>query len=154
GVELLLGQEIVESVAKSLRLNTPSQARPQIFARYSRKKRVFFVKIGDTGSNFQLNFIETSFGEQYQRLGGDSSDTIGCGEMLCGRSDLIFFPAGARQDFLERQSEDGAFGHGGEYFAFVPPRQCFEEGHATRVANGRTAGERVQDYAAANGGDR
>src|SRR5882757_3634387 len=62
-VELLLGDQGIEGGAKGFWPYALSKTRPQIFARYSRKERVFFMKLFDPRINFLLNLVETFLGE-------------------------------------------------------------------------------------------
>src|SRR6267154_2770550 len=153
-VELLLGDQGIEGGAKGFGTNALSKTRPQIFARYSRKERVFFVKLFYARINFLLNLVETFLGEEYERLRGDSYHATGSEEILCGGGNLICCPAGAGYDFFEVQSEESAFGHCCEDLGFVAALQRLEESYAASIAHSGAASERVEHYSTANGGYR
>ena len=147
---MLLRGQFSERGSERLRSNAPAYARPQVLAHYSRKQRVFFLKLLHLLQNLFSNLREHLFGDQHQRFTGDSVYPACFGKPLRGVADFVVQPRGAGDNLFVSEAEDRALRHGRENLFATSALQGFEIGHSSRVAQCRPPRERIEDCSASD----
>ena len=147
---MLLGGQFFQCRSERLRSSAPAYARPQVLAQYSRKQRIFFLKLLHLLQNLFSNLGEHLFGDQHQRFTGDSFYPAGFGKPLRGVADFVVYPRGAGDHLFVSEAEDRALRDRRENLFATSALQGFEIGRSPRVAQCRPPRERIEDCSASD----